>query len=202
MTSLQSTRNTEDLHTRFADTLAAHWKGFLIQGVVIVILGLLAAALPMISTLAIEILIGWLFLIGGVLRVASLFRTRHTPGYWWSLISAIMSIILGLVLVAAPLQGVMTLTLVLTVLFLVEGVSAIPAALDFRKHSQSWGWLLLSGIVDFMLVFLIWEGWPGTAAWAIGLMTGVNLVFLGVSLIMLALVARRRSSQVADEMSG
>ena len=179
------------IRKRMADAIAAHWKLFLVQGVILVVLGLLAVAMPLISTLAIELLIGWLFLVGGALRLATLFRARHLPGYWWSIATAVAAVALGLILIANPLRGVLTLTMVLMALFLIEGVAAILAALNFRQHSRNWGWLLFSGIVDLVLVYLIWQGWPATAAWAIGLLAGVNLLFTGLSLVMLAIAARQ-----------
>lgn len=98
---------------------------------------------------------------------------------------------MGTILIANPLQGALTLTIVLVLLFLVEGVAAIAVAIGFREHSRNWGWLLFSGLVDLLLAFLIWQGWPGTAAWSIGLLVGVNLFFTGLSLMMLAIAARK-----------
>ena len=106
-----------------------------------------------------------------------------------------MAAVVGLVLVAMPLQGVLTLTMVLAALFALEGISSIFAALDFRHHTAHWGWLLLSGVVDLVLAGLIWQGWPATAAWAIGLLTGVNLFFLGLSLVMLSIAAPSPASR-------
>lgn len=189
----QDQQTAEGIRRRVADAIAGHWKLFLVQGVIMALLGLLAMAMPPISTLAVEILIGWLFLIGGIVRATTLFRAKHLPGYGWSMLAAILAIVLGLVLIANPFQGTITLTMVLMALFLIEGVSAIFAALNFRDHSANWGWVLFSGLVDLVLVYLIWQGWPGTAAWAIGLLAGVNLFFTGLSLVMLALAARRIS---------
>jgi uncharacterized membrane protein HdeD (DUF308 family) len=179
-----------EVGTRLTELIAARWKLFFLQGAVIAILGLLAIAMPLVSTLAVEFIFGWLFLIGGVLRTFVLLTSRHLPGYWWSLGAAILAAVLGLVLTTNPLQGVLTLTIALMALFLVEGLSAIFASLDFRRHIANWGWLLFSGVIDLILVLMIWQGWPATAAWAIGLLTGINLFFLGLSLIMLALAAR------------
>ncbi len=193
---IQENPKAEEIGASIAQAIAAHWKLTLFQGVILAILGLLAVAMPFFSTLAVEILIGWLFLLGGVLRVVSLVRATHMPGYWWSLVAAILAAALGLVLIAAPLRGILTLTMVLMALFLIEGVSAIFAALDFRRHSSNWGWLLISGVIDLVLVFLIWQGWPATASWAIGLLTGINLFFMGLSLVMLALAARQAGDKL------
>lgn len=173
-----------------AEAIRRHWSLFLLEGLVLMAFGLLAAALPQITTLAIEILVGALLLAGGGLRLIALIRTRRTPGHVWSLITAALAIALGLVLIAKPLAGVLTLTIVLIVLFLVEGIASIFVALDQRRHLNNWGWVLFSGLVDLVLAVLIWAGWPASAAWAIGLLFGLNLFFLGLSLAMTALAAR------------
>jgi uncharacterized membrane protein HdeD (DUF308 family) len=90
-----------------------------------------------------------------------------------------------------PLAGVLTLTLALIIFFVVEGISAILLAIEHRRHLPSWGWILLSGLVDLLLAFLIWDGWPSSAGWAIGLLVGINMVFVGVSLIMTSIAARK-----------
>jgi len=180
----------DEIRMRFAEALAAHWKLFLVQGIILIILGLLAVAMPLAGTFAVELLVGWLFFIGGIVRTLALLGNKHQPGFWWSLLGAFLASALGLVLIANPFQGVITLTMVMMALFLAEGVSAIFAALHFREHSKSWGWLLLTGLVDLFLVYLLWQGWPGTVAWAIGLLAGVNLFFTGLSLVMLSVAAR------------
>jgi uncharacterized membrane protein HdeD (DUF308 family) len=177
----------QTLRETIANVIAAHWKLFLLQGIVMCALGLAAVALPYVWTLAIDIAIGWLFCVGGVVRVVSLLQARKLAGRWWALLGAVAAIAIGVLLALRPLEGVLALTLMLIALFLVEGVSAIFAALDWRHHASNWGWLLLSGIIDLVLAALIWLGWPATAAWAIGLLTGVNLFFLGLSLVMLAI---------------
>ena len=180
-----------EIRTVVASAIQHHWKLFLGEGIIIVLLGALAVAKPMISSLAIEIFIGWLFFVGGILRIAMLLRAKQLPGFWWSLLGAVLAVAVGVILVANPFQGLLTLTMVLIALFLVEGFSAIFAAFDFRSHSSNWGWLLFSGIIDLVLAGMIWQSWPASGAWAIGLLTGVNLFFLGLSLIMLAIAAPR-----------
>jgi len=180
----------EALRRRIAVAVRAHWKLFIAQGALMMLLGALAIALPNISTLAVELLIGWLFLIGGALRAAAAWRARHFPGSGWSLATSLLAALLGLVLLLGPAQGVRTLTIVLVAFFVIEGAVAILLALEFRPHLQHWAWTLLSGLVDLVLAYLIWQGWPATATWAIGLLVGINMLFVGWSLVMTALAAR------------
>ena len=185
----------DDMRRRLAEAFHAHWKFFLAEGIVMLVLGLLAIAVPEIASLAFAILIGWLFFIGGIFRTMSVLRHRQMPGFFWSLLTAVLAIVLGLVLLLRPIAGVLTLTLALVVFFVVEGVAAILLAIEHRRHLASWGWVLLSGLVDLLLAFLIWDGWPSSAGWAIGLLVGINMVFVGMSLIMTALAARNMATQ-------
>lgn len=180
----------DDVRGRLSSAIHAHRKLFLAEGIVMLVLGLVAIAVPEVASLAIAVLIGWLFFVGGIFRTISVWQHRTMPGYGWSLAAALLAIILGLVLLLRPAAGVLTLTIVLVAFFILEGISAILLAIEHRRHLPSWGWVLFSGLVDLLLAFLIWDGWPSSAGWAVGLLVGINMVFVGVSLIMTALAAR------------
>jgi uncharacterized membrane protein HdeD (DUF308 family) len=180
----------DSLRRQLALTIHAHWKLFLAQGILMMVLGFLAVAEPNIATVAVGIFVGWLFFVGGIFRAASVWRSRQAPGFAWSMLTAILSIVLGLILIVRPLAGVLTLTMVLVAFFIIEGVASIVGAIEHRQHLRSWGWVLFSGIIDLLLAFLIWDGWPSSADWAIGLLVGINMLFLGLSLVMTALAAR------------
>ena len=116
---------------------------------------------------------------------------RHAPGFWWSLVSALIAIAAGAVLIGSPLSGVLSLTLILIVFFIVEGVSSIMFGIEhWRQSPGRWGFLIVSGVIDLILAAIIFAGLPGTAAWAIGLLVGINMVFGGAALIAVALHAR------------
>ena len=135
-----------------------------------------------------------MFLISGIAGLVFSFWARQAPGFWWSLISAVLAIAAGVVLIAMPVQGILTLTFVIGIYFLAEGVATIMYALQHRgRLSERWGWMLAAGVLDILVAFIIISGWPGTAAWAIGLLVGINLVFGGTSLIALALAARNKA---------
>jgi uncharacterized membrane protein HdeD (DUF308 family) len=114
------------------------------------------------------------------------------PGFWWSLISAVLAIGAGIVLLAQPVQGTLTLTIVVGAYFLAEGVATIMYALEHRKElSERWGWLLTAGIMDILVAGFIVAGLPGSALWALGLLVGINMLFGGATLIGMALAARK-----------
>lgn len=185
----------EDIRRQMAATIHAHWKLVLAQGIVMMVLGFLAVAEPNVATVAVGIFVGWLFFIGGIFRALSVWQSRGMPGFAWSMLTALLAIVLGLILIFRPLAGVLTLTMVLIAFFILEGVTAIVLAVQHREHLRSWGWVLFSGIVDLLLAFLIWDGWPSSADWAIGLLVGINMLFFGLSLVMTALAARLMGNQ-------
>jgi len=181
----------EQIQSAMATSLREHWVLFLVEGIILVILGLAAIVVPPIATLAVELLFGWLFLISGIAGLITTFLMRQAPGFWWSLVSAILGIAAGIVLLLWPLSGVVTLTLVLIVFFTIEGVASIMFALEHKAElSGRWGWMLASGIIDLILAVIILAGLPGTAALALGLLVGINMLFGGSALIGMVLHAR------------
>jgi len=188
-----STNKTDlgPLPSNLANSLNAHWRLFLAEGIILFILGLLAIIVPPIATIAVEVLVGWLLLMSGIVGLVATIRMRGAPGFGWSLVSAILGIVAGVVLLAWPLSGALSLTMILTGFLVLEGVISIFYALEHRRDlSGRWGVMLFSGVVDLLLAGIIFTGLPGTAAWAIGLLVGVNLVFGGSAIIAMALHAR------------
>jgi uncharacterized membrane protein HdeD (DUF308 family) len=189
----------EQVRQAVASSLHEHWKLFLVEGIVLVVLGLIAIVVPPIATLAVELLFGWLFLLSGILGLITTFWMRNAPGFWWSLLSAVIGIAAGVVLLVWPLSGVLSLTLVLIVFFTIEGIASIMYALDHKRElTGRWGFMLASGIIDLALAVIILTGLPGSAAWAIGLLVGINLAFGGAALIGMALHARELRPQMAS----
>jgi len=147
-----------------------HWKAFLIEGILLVILGLAAMIAPPLAGLAVTIFLGWMFLISGIAGLALTFWARPMPGFWWSLVSAILAIGAGVILLAKPVQGVLTVTIVVGAYFLAEGVATIMYALEHRRElSERWSWMLFAGVLDILIAAMIIAGLPGSAEWAIGL---------------------------------
>ena len=166
--------------------LQSHRYLMLFEGIIFVLLGFLAIALPGISKLSTELFIGWLLVFGGVVQLFRTFRSRHAPGFVGSLLTGILYTVFGVLLVLFPIAGILSLTILLTFFFIAEGVAKIYLAFQWRTFSR-WGWLLLSGCIALILAFLIWSGWPSTAYWVLGLLVGINMLFFGVTLIALSL---------------
>ena len=191
--------NLERMQSAVMTSVHEHWVLFLVEGIILSLLGVAAIAIPPIATLAVEILLGWLILISGVIGLITTFWMRPAPGFWWSLLSAVLGIAAGIVLLLWPLSGVLSLTLVLIVFFTIEGIASIMFAFEHKTALPGrWGWMLVSGIVDLFLAAVIFAGLPGTAAWALGLLVGINMVFGGTALIAMALHARNADPRLAE----
>ncbi len=133
-----------NLQSKMSAAVREHWKAFLFEGILLVILGLAAMIVPPLASLAVTIFLGWMFLISGIAGLALTFWARQMPGFWWSLISAALAVGAGIILLARPVQGTLTLTIVVGAYFLAEGVTTIMYALEHRRElSERWSWLLV-----------------------------------------------------------
>jgi uncharacterized membrane protein HdeD (DUF308 family) len=176
-----------------ASALHEHWGLFLTEGIVLVVLGLIAILVPVLATLWFTLVVGWLFLISGLVGLYTTFRMRQAPGFWWSLLSAILGVAAGIVLLLWPASGALSLTLLLSAFFIVEGVASIMYAIDHRNQlTGRWGWMLVSGVVDLILaaIILLWLRNQDTAFVPLGLLIGINMLFGGTALIGMAFAAR------------
>lgn len=174
---------------RAMDDLQKGWKWLLGLGVLLVVLGLALIAAPVVGTLAVAVVIGWFLIIGGIAQIVHAFMEQRWSGFLLELLSGILYGAVGLLLLVYPLAGAKALTLLLAAFLAIEGVFRIAMALRVRP-ARGWGWLLAGGAVTLVLAILIWMEWPSSALWVIGLLVGINLLFTGWSLCMVALAVR------------
>ena len=171
--------------------ISDHWRTFVIEGAVLMILGAGAIVLPQIATFALAIFLGWLFLIGGVIGLATTVMARNAPGFWWALISAVASIVAGAFFLRTPLGGEISLTLILTAFLVADGFFMIMFGIEHRRQlSKGWQWLVVNGVLDLILAAIVVLALPGSVTWVLGLVVGIDLLFGGSSLIALALATR------------
>ena len=190
--TMNQSPDRDDFRREVVSTIHAHWGLFLFEGILLMLLGAAAIILPVVATLAFTLIIGWLFLISGGVGLVTTFWMRNAPGFWWSLLSAVIGIAAGIVLIRWPISGTVSLTLVLIAFFVVEGIATLMYAIEHRAQlSGRWGWMLTSGIVDLILAGIIFAGLPGSATWALGLLVGINMLFGGSAMIAMALAAKK-----------
>jgi uncharacterized membrane protein HdeD (DUF308 family) len=181
-------------------SLGSNWGWFVALGVVLIILGFFALSAVAVASLATALFIGWLMLIGGVLETVGAFWSRRWSGFFLHLLSGVLSIIVGLLFVRAPVDAMLALTLLLACLLMVGGLFRIIAALTYRF--SSWGWPLFSGIIDVILGVMIWMQWPASALWVMGLFLGISLIFRGGDWIGVGLAVRALRRSGGESFSG
>jgi uncharacterized membrane protein HdeD (DUF308 family) len=189
MSTLTVPRN--DTERAITETIRTYCVLFLVQGTIMMVLGSAAIVWPQVSTLAVDLYAGWMFLISGIFGLVTMFIAPSAAAFFWSLLTAALSLFVGVLLLWHPVEGAVSLTLVLIAFFIVEGVFQIAAAIrDRQALPDSWGWLLMSGIADLVLAAVMISGWPLTAIWALGLVVGLNLLTSGLAIVMVAIAAR------------
>jgi uncharacterized membrane protein HdeD (DUF308 family) len=178
------------------EALSRNWGWLLAFGILMIILGLFAIGAPVMATIAFQVVLGWLLVIGGIAEAIHAFMAQSWRGFLFELLSAILYVVVGVLLLINPVLGAAALTLLLAVFLVVEGIFKIIMALRVRDH-RGWGWLLASGVLSLILGAMIWAQWPASGLWVIGLLVGIQLLFTGWSLVMLALAARSHRQEMA-----
>jgi uncharacterized membrane protein HdeD (DUF308 family) len=163
---------------------------YLVQGGLMILAGILALVYPAISSVAVVFFIGWLLIFSGIFQGISLIGARHVPHFWLQLISVALFIVVGALFLRNPGESLLTLTLLLIVFFLIEGISKVIFALTIRPF-PNWGWVLLSGIVGIVLAFYLWASIPVSAAWLLGVLLGIELICEGAAISHLAWQVRK-----------
>ena len=190
---MASPMTMSDLDARIAETkqlVTDKWGWFLALGIVLILAGLAAIAFPFLSGIAAKVVLGWLFLIGGVMMIVHAFQAPGWGGFLWEVLIGLLYVAVGGYLAFFPIAGLLTLTIVIAALFIAEGIFESIMAFRVRPH-EGWVWLLLSGIAALAVGIIIAMGLPESAVWALGLLVGINLLFSGWSYVFLALAGRR-----------
>jgi uncharacterized membrane protein HdeD (DUF308 family) len=169
----------------------------IVLAVLLIIFGVIAIALPLVSSIGITIVIGWLVLFAGIAQLVHAFQSKGIGHIVWKLVVAVVYLVAGVYLIAHPVLGVASLTLVLGVFLFAEGVADIVAYFFTRKSGSS-PWVLLDGVVTLILGFMIWNGWPLSSAWVIGTLVGISMVMTGTTRLMMILAARKLTRHLSD----
>ncbi len=163
------------------ETVKRHSLWYLIQGALMVLGGVLALIYPIVSSVAVVLFLGWLLIISGVVQGISLIGAQNVPHFWLQLISVVLSVIVGMLFIRQPGEGLLAITLLLIVFFMVEGISKLVFALTIRPF-PNWGWVLASGVIGILLSLFLWASLPVTAIWLLGVLLGIHLICEGAAL--------------------
>jgi uncharacterized membrane protein HdeD (DUF308 family) len=168
--------------------LRGNWFWFVILGAGLVVLGIIALGSVVFASLAAAVVIGALLLVAGAGEAIGAFWCRGWSGFFLHLLSGVLSIVVGLLFLRAPVEALAALTLLVACFLMAGGIFKIVTAVSYRF--AAWGWPLTSGIVDVVLGVMIWWEWPASALWVIGLFVGISLLFRGFDWIALGLALR------------
>jgi uncharacterized membrane protein HdeD (DUF308 family) len=165
--------------------------------IVLIIFGILAIALPMVSSIGIAIVIGWMVIFAGIAQLVHAFQSKGIGPILWKVLVALIYLVAGFSLIARPAAGVAGLTLVFGLFLFAEGIADIVAYFATRKSGAS-SWMLLDGIITLLLGFLIWNRWPSSSLWVIGTFVGISMIMTGTTRLMMSLAVRKLASHLTE----
>lgn len=173
--------DVEGLRARFEENLRAHKGKYIFQGTLFIVLGILAAMLPGATALSVELMIGAVLLISGLFQ---LMLTLKSHMHWWSMLSALLSIAVGLAMIWKPFAGLLAIVSLIAIFMTLEGVFELLLAWQFRPV-RGWGWMMFSGLVTLLLALILWIGFPAFDVLYLGWVIAINFILYGLSLMML-----------------
>jgi uncharacterized membrane protein HdeD (DUF308 family) len=166
--------------------IQTHWKLFFFEGAFFIALGAMAIVIPQFFSVVAVLFLGWLILIGGAFQIGRALYFSGVPGFVWWLGLGVLQLLVGFMLVANPIAGLITLTMLMTVFFALEGVIKIYLALMMRPLPH-WQYVLFSGITALLFAVIIMAFWSETVQWLLGLFLGINMILLGIALVKMCL---------------
>ena len=170
-----------------------HWGWFLALGIVFILGGIFAIAMPAVASLTVGIVAGWVFIIVGAVQTFQAWSMRSWGGFIWQLIIGLVVLVGGIAMLINPIVAAVTLTLLIGAMFLVKGLMQIMFSLRYRPHS-GWGWIMAAGILAIVVAAMIIFSWPFSGLWVPGTLAGISLIFSGWSYVMIAMAGRRLAS--------
>jgi uncharacterized membrane protein HdeD (DUF308 family) len=163
-----------------------------IEGVLLILLGIAAVAMPLMAGIAATLVFAWILILTGMIGLISAFAGRAHSHLGWSLASAIIALLIGVILLLYPLAGAVALTIVISVYLLLDGVTLIGLALDHRRRGiTQWGWLVVSGLIDIVLAAIIFFMNAIGSAVFVGVVVGISLIIAGIALLLVQRAATR-----------
>ena len=166
-------------------------------GILTVVFGVFAVGTPFITGVAVTLFVGVMLAVSGVAQIVHALKSKQWGTGFWGTVIGLLGLLAGLLMIFRPLVGLVAMTMLLAVYFLVDGVCEIIAS--FRiKPDPGWGWVFFNGVVAVLLGLMVWRQWPVSGAWAIGLLVGIHILLTGWSMIILGTGARKIAGAVED----
>jgi uncharacterized membrane protein HdeD (DUF308 family) len=172
-----------------SESVRKNWVWFLILGIVLVVCGLFAISMPLAAGWAVTWVLGWSLIVAGVVQVVQSFSVSSWGGLIWQIIVGLVMLVGGYLVFANPLASLLTVTVLIAWVFLVQGVAQV--VMSFRvRPDDGWVWILISGIVSVVVALMIFNRFPTNAAYLPGLLAGISITFNGITYIIISMAAR------------
>jgi uncharacterized membrane protein HdeD (DUF308 family) len=195
-------QNVSDLGRQMREalrlTVRRYSPFYLAQGILMIVLGLVALVYPLITSVALVVTLGWMLILHGVLQAIGVIGAKDVPYFWLQLLSAVLAGVVGLLLLSQPVEGVLVLSLLLIVFLTAGGMARVVFALTIRPL-PSWGWLLLSGTAGILMGFALWSLLPDVANWLVGVLLGTYFIIEGAALSAFAIALHRSNTPSEHE---
>jgi uncharacterized membrane protein HdeD (DUF308 family) len=166
--------------------LQAHWRLFLIEGIIFILLGVSAVVIPQFFSVVIVIFLGWIIVLAGAIQVSRAIFLRDMPGFYLWLGLGILQVVVGYLLIADPIAGVLSLTMMMAIFFAFEGTTKMYWAYKLRPI-PNWNYAFFSGVTALVFATIILIFWSETANWLLGLLVGINMIVMGWSMVKMSL---------------
>ena len=167
-----------------------HWGWFLALGIVFIVGGVFAIAMPFLASVTVAIVVGWTLIIIGAVQIFQAWSIRTWGGFTWQLVIGVVFVVGGIAALVNPVAATATLTLFIGAVFLAKGIIQLVLAFRYRPHT-SWAWIAVAGVLAIVVGLMIVFSWPFSALWALGTLAGISLIFSGWSYVMIALTGRK-----------
>lgn len=178
------------------EQIRRHSTWFIVLGIVFIIGGVFAIAMPFIAGLAVTVVFAVVLAWIGIMQIIQAWSVKSWGGFIWQLIIGLIMLVGGVAIWIDPILGALTLTIVVAAVFIAKGVFQIVMGLQMRPNT-GWGWILTAGILAILVGLIIWLSWPVSTAWALGTLAGISFIFSGWSYIMVAMAARQLDTTTA-----
>ena len=176
--------------TDIQNEVRANWGWLMFMGLVLVVLGCIGLYMTGMLTLVSIFYIGIMLLAGGVLMLIDAFRAEGWKAKFWAILLSLIYAISGCVMIVDPAASAIWFTLFIAVFLLASGVARIIIGFTVRKEVSSWAWTVFSGVVSIIFAVLIYNAWPFSGLWVIGMYVAIEMLLQGTSMISIALAAK------------
>jgi uncharacterized membrane protein HdeD (DUF308 family) len=174
------------MQQKMLEYLQAHWRLFLFEGIIFILLGVSAVVIPQFFSVVVVIFVGWIIVLAGAIQVSRAIFLRDMPGFGLWLSLGILQVVVGYLLIADPIAGVFTLTMMMALFFAFEGIVKMYWAYKLRPLPH-WDYVFFSGVTALAFAAIILMFWSETAHWLLGLLVGINMIIMGWTMVKMSL---------------